>query len=78
MSGIGKTVKKIIPKELRTLNPLDSMLDSLKPKMPSQEDSAPIPMADEDEIRRNRRRSQSARGGGRASTILSDGDRLGP
>lgn len=39
-----------------------------------------IPMPDEEEIKRNRRRSNAARGGGRAATILSqgDGDRLGP
>lgn len=38
----------------------------------------PIPMADEEEIKRNKRRANASRGGGRASTILTDGDRLGP
>lgn len=39
-----------------------------------------VPMPDEEEIKRNKRRGTAARGGGRASTILSqsDGDRLGP
>ncbi len=37
-----------------------------------------LPMPDEEEIKRSRRRSASSRGGGRASTILTDGDRLGP
>lgn len=36
-----------------------------------------IPLPDEEEIARARRRRNARRGGGRASTILSDSDRLG-
>lgn len=86
MSGIGKTVKKIIPKELQKLDPVGTKInkegirtfESINPKMPSAEAGPVIPMPDEDEIRRNKRRGQAARGGGRASTILTESDRLGP
>jgi hypothetical protein len=86
MTGIHKTIKKIIPKEART--PLDrkigeeniktheSLSRSLSPEMP--EADPVMPMADEEEIKRNKRRTASARGGGRASTIFTDSDRLGP
>lgn len=40
-----------------------------------------IPLPDEEEIRRNRRRGTASRGGGRASTILTSGgerERFGP
>lgn len=42
------------------------------------EANKPMPMADEEEIERSKRRTNSARGSGRASTIFTDSDRLGP
>lgn len=50
----------------------------MTPDAPASSDEPPIPMADEEEIKRNKRRTASARGGGRASTIFTDSDRLGP
>lgn len=44
----------------------------------TQTEEPVMPMADEEEIKRNKRRTTSARGGGRASTIFTDSDRLGP
>ena len=79
MSGIRRTIKKAIPKE--ATDPMrfaKALKKELIPEIPKPEQPRDIPMSDEDEIKRNRRRSQSTRGGGRASTILSDGDRLGP
>lgn len=87
MTGIHKTIKKVIPKEMRT--PLDkkigdeniktheSLSRRLSPEMPANDEPV-MPMADEEEIKRNKRRNASARGGGRASTIFTDSDRLGP
>jgi hypothetical protein len=49
----------------------------MSPEMPVNDEPV-MPMADEEEIKRNKRRTASARGGGRASTIFTDGDRLGP
>lgn len=43
-----------------------------------QTEEAVVPMADEEEIKRSKRRTASSRGGGRASTIFTDSDRLGP
>lgn len=51
-----------------------------KPKMPKMpEPPKPTPMADEDAVRTAQRRAaaQVRQRGGRQSTILSDGDRLG-
>lgn len=88
MTGIHKTIKKVMPKEART--PLDrkigdeniktheSLSRRMSPEMPAQTDDPVLPMADEDEIKRAKRRTASARGGGRASTIFTDSDRLGP
>jgi len=82
MGGLHKSIKKVIPKEMRS--PLDKKIGEeniktheslnrrMNPELPEEE--APIPMADEEEIKRNKRRGQSARGGGRASTILTGGD----
>jgi hypothetical protein len=82
MGGLHKSIKKVMPKELvdpinkkvmdeniRTHKSLSRRMD---PQLPPEE--APIPMADEEEIKRNKRKGQSARGGGRASTILTGGD----
>jgi hypothetical protein len=85
MSGLHKSMKKIKPKELLHMKMSrkvdDTMIDatqSLTPKMPVNNEPV-IPMADEEEIRRNKRRGTAARGGGRAATILTGGDqdRLG-
>lgn len=91
MTGVHKTIKKVIPKEMRT--PLDKKIgeenirthESLSRRMDpmkamENEPKEPvIPMADEEEIRRNKRRGTAMRGGGRAATILTGGDqdRLG-
>jgi hypothetical protein len=79
MGGIDKTIRKLTPKEI--MSPAGKKLDkevertweSLNPKLPPEE--APIPMPDEEEIKRNKRRGQASRGGGRASTILTGGDK---
>lgn len=44
----------------------------------TEEEETVMPMADEEEIKRSKRRANSARGGGRASTVLTEGDKLGP
>lgn len=83
MSGLDKSIRKRTPKELRSgvAGKLDKSVEegwqSMNPKAPPEE--APIPMPDEEEIKRNKRRGQTSRGGGRASTILTGGDqeRLG-
>lgn len=91
MTGLHKSIKKRIPKEMRT--PLDRKIgdenisthESLSKRMDpakmmeDQPKEPVIPMADEEEIRRNKRRGTAARGGGRAATILTGGDqdRLG-
>lgn len=88
MSGLHKSVKKVIPKEMRT--PLDKKIGDeniktheslnrrMNPEMPETTEDPVMPMADEEEIKRNKRRTASSRGGGRASTIFTDSDRLGP
>lgn len=86
MGGLHKTAKKILPKEMRT--PLDKKIgeenirthESLGRRMdPSKamegQEEPVIPLADEDEIRRNKRRGTAARSGGRASTVLTGGDK---
>lgn len=87
MSGLHRTIRKWTPKETRSpvvdkidkenVRTHESLSRSFNPELPPEE--APIPMPDEEEIKRNKRRGQSARGGGRASTILTGGDqeRLG-
>jgi hypothetical protein len=86
MGGIHKSIRKIMPKEAvdpinkkvmdENISTHESLSRSLSPEMPAAE--AVMPMADEEEIKRNKRRTASARGGGRASTIFTDSDRLGP
>lgn len=84
MTRLHKTVSKAIPKEGRT--PLDKKISEeniktheslsrrMSPEMPESDDPV-IPMADEEEIRRSKRRGTAARGGGRAATILTGGDK---
>lgn len=82
MSGLHKTMRKIKPKELLHMKMSrkvdETMADSyssLTPKVPEQEEERVIPLADEEELERIRRRK--GRGGGRASTVLTDDERLG-
>lgn len=92
MTGIHKTLNKVIPKEdpglranpivkkvnkenLRTHESLDR---TFNPEIPTQEETPVIPLPDEEEIKRQKRRSASMRGGGRASTVFTESDRLGP
>ena len=85
MGGIHKTIKKVLPKEMRT--PLDKKIGEenirthesldrrMNPQMPEMEEEKVIPLPDEEELERIRRRK--GRGGGRASTVLTDDERLG-
>lgn len=84
MTGIHKTIRKVVPKEWMKAHPVqdkvskegmrtrESLSRRMSPELPPEE--APVPMPDEEEIKRNKRKGQSARGGGRASTILTGGD----
>lgn len=84
MTNIHKTIRKVVPKEWMKAHPIqdkvnkesistaDSFQRRIDPQLPPEE--APVPMPDEEEIQRNKRRGQSSRGGGRASTILTGGD----
>lgn len=87
MTGLHKSTKKVIPKEMRTpldrkigeenINTHESLSRRMDPTkmMENQEQEPVIPLADEEEIRRNKRRSTAGRGGGRAATVLTGGDR---
>lgn len=55
---------------------LEDYNDSMKPPTPAADKV--IPMPDEEELTRQARRKNSGRAGGRASTVLSEDDRLGP
>jgi hypothetical protein len=90
MSGFAKTVRKLPTEKLKAkligqknydkvhfAGPaLIKYNDSMKP--PAQVEAPVVPLPDEEEIKRNKRRSVAGRGGGRASTILTQEDRLGP
>ena len=80
MTGISRTLKKITPKEDYGHHKLAEVGEDtrLVPKVKTPAAEPAIPMADEEEIKRQKRRTASARGGGRASTIFTDSDRLGP
>lgn len=85
MSNIHRKIRKVVPKEWMKAHPIqdkvskegertaDSLHARMDPQLPPEEE--PIPMADEEEIKRNKRKGQAARGGGRASTILTGGDK---
>lgn len=84
MTGIHKTINKALPKEVRT--PADKKIaeenisthESLDRRMNPQvatEDETVIPLADEEELARVRRRQR--RSGGRSSTVLTDDEKLG-
>lgn len=91
MTKLHKTISKAIPKEMR--DPIDKKIskenisahESLGRRMDpakameGQEQEPVIPLPDEEDIRRSKRRGTAARGGGRASTVLTGGnqDRLG-
>lgn len=78
MSALDKTIRKATPKELRSgpAGKLDKGVegawDSLNPKMPVAQEDKVIPLPDEEELARVRRRKN--RGGGRASTVLTSDD----
>jgi hypothetical protein len=84
MTQLHKTINKVLPKEGRT--PLDkkiakenirtheSLDKRMNPEMPAVDDTV-IPLPDEEELERVRRRR--ARGGGRASTVLTSDEGLG-
>ena len=80
MTGISRTLKKWTPKEHVVAHEVAKTGEEtrLVPKMPAATVDPVMPMADEEEIKRNKRRTASARGGGRASTIFTEGDKLGP
>lgn len=88
MAKLHKSIKKVMPKELvdpinkkvmdENISTHDSLSRRMNPEMPETADEKVMPMADEEEIKRNKRRTASSRGGGRASTIFTDADRLGP
>jgi hypothetical protein len=82
MGRLHKTIKKVIPKEMRT--PLDRKIGDenikthesldrrMNPEMPEAQEEKIIPLPDEEELERQRRRK--GRGGGRASTVLTSND----
>lgn len=74
---MSKKVKKVAKD---VLNPFTGLKlaakeigDALMPDMPKPEETPEMPLADEEALARARRRTASARRGGRASTILSSG-----
>lgn len=82
MSGFHKTVKKVMPKEMRdpiekkigdeNIKTHESLNRRMNPEMPTADDEKVIPLPDEEELERQRRRK--SRGGGRASTVLTSDD----
>jgi hypothetical protein len=88
---MGGSVKGLFKRKVKNFGRPDRMLKSeakqwekradrfdMTPDASAQAEDPVMPMADEEEIKRSKRRSASARGGGRASTIFTDSDRLGP
>lgn len=85
MTGLHKTIRKVVPKE--TVDPInkkvmdenisthESLNRRMNPQMPEMEEEKVIPLPDEEELARARRRR--GRGGGRASTVLTEDERLG-
>jgi hypothetical protein len=79
-------VRKVVgDKNYDTLSPfgaqMEAQYDATKAaeKAADEEASKPVvPLPDEEELARINRRKNSRRGGGRASTVLSSEDRLGP
>ena len=87
MTRLHKTVNKLAPKELRSpgerklaeenISTHESLDRRMNPQMPTAEDEQAIPLPDEEELARIRRRRAAGRGGGRSSTVMSE-DRFGP
>lgn len=84
--SIGKRVERsLIDKEtFDELHPLSAQVDNSydaaqasKKALKDAADQPVIPLPDEEELDRARRRRTARRGGGRASTVLSDDTRLG-
>lgn len=89
MTGIHKTVNKFAPKELRSpgerklakenISTHESLDRRMNPEIPTALNEPIMPIPDEEELARSRRRKNARRGGGRASTVLTnEDDRLGP
>lgn len=86
MTRLHKNVNKLAPKELRSpgerklaeenISTHESLDRRMNPQIQT-EDEAAIPLPDEEELARIRRRRAASRGGGRSSTVLSE-DRFGP
>lgn len=84
MSGLHRSAKKALPKEglhsraARKVNEeAEKAYSSMTPKMPQQEEEPAIPLPDEEELARIRRRKAAGRSGGRSSTVLTE-ERFGP
>lgn len=77
MTGISRTLKKITPKEDYGHHKVAEVGEDtrLTPKVKTAEEEPAIPLADEEELARVRRRQR--RSGGRSSTVLTDDERLG-
>lgn len=86
MTRLHKNINKIVPKEARSpgerklaeenISTHESLDRRMNPQV-ATEDEAAIPLPDEEELARIRRRRAAGRGGGRSSTVLSE-DRFGP
>lgn len=77
MTGLSRTLKKITPKEDYGHHKVAEVGEDtrLTSKVKAAEEEPVIPLADEEELKRARRRQRSS--GGRASTVLTDDERLG-
>lgn len=86
MTNIHKTIRKVVPKEWMKAHPVqdavskegvrtaDSFQRRINPEMPKQQEEKVIPLPDEEELERQRRRKSR---GGRASTVLTNEEKLG-
>lgn len=82
MTGLGrsinKRINKVVPKEARKADPLNSYFNKgvntahVSPRPPPEE--AVIPLPDEEALGQAKRRQRSRRRGARASTVLTGGD----
>jgi|JI10StandDraft_1071094.scaffolds.fasta_scaffold10523_14 hypothetical protein len=76
MTGIVKTVQKIIPKELDPLRKYGNKLTGINQPKKVPPKAPVIPMPDEQALAAQAKKRPPR--SGRASTVLSDDDRLGP
>ena len=89
LSPMGTTTRAILGKDKyeelnSTVHPLGEQAEAAydakkaaEKALTEAEDAPVIPMPDEEEIARVKRRRTARRGGGRSSTVLSDSDSLG-